>query len=211
MVPRDTALVYDLCCDHGKIGMKVHQHMPATPVIFVDIIESIIEKLKVKLATYITSENNKLTILRKDATTLKIPSDKKALAIISGIGADLSIKIFNNLYRQNSNAYFLFCIHQKTELLKNKLIELNFNLIDAKFIIDNGKGYEIFLVQKNSSVAKELKMFQPDIYDYTSLEQKRLLEKQLNYFKKKKNFTNDQRFNQYIKELDSILSSFLVF
>ena len=201
LVPDNMAPIYDLCCDHGHIGLELHLRNTKREVSFVDVVPQITERLH----SYIPRSNN-LKIFTEDATKLYITDSKNPIFIISGIGAELSYKIFQNLYKQKPEAYFLFCIHQKTEYLKEKLKAHNLKLQNNDFIFENKQGYEIFLVSHKEG--KEIKIFDPSIYQYNMLEHKLYIEDIRNYYRTKASFAPIPQYRDYLEQLEAILACF---
>lgn len=201
LIPNDVITIYDLCCDHGQIGIEAFKRNNNFRVIFVDRVDSITHALH----SYIPRNSN-LTVLTKDAKNLKIKSNKKDLFIIAGIGADLGIKIFDNLYAQNSEAYFLFCIHQKTEFLKEHLIKSKLGVLRNKFIFERGQGYEVFLT--SALVDRPIKIFDSTIYDVTNQNHNNYLVSLRDYYKTKAIFESSDLYPRYVNQLECILKSF---
>lgn len=197
--------VYDLCCDHGIIGMAISKTYPNLQVTFVDKVPSIINNLRNKLTAYITLEN-KFQILCKDATKLKVNANNKNLFIVSGIGGELATDIFNNLYNQDKEAFFIFCIHQKNEYLKEHLIEQKFQVIKSGLVIENNHGYEIMLVHPN--MGENIIVFDCKTYDQNSINHKNYLINLKDYYELKCKHEENPKFRQYFSDLEAILASF---
>lgn len=132
--------VWDLCCDHGLIGM---QFLNDSHVYFVDRVDSICNTLTSKLeATYITQQIN-YDVLKKDMLKTSINNSKKNLLILSGIGGELIIKFLKIHLDNPTEIDYLLCSHQNTIELRSFLNKSKFKLIDEKLIKDNGKFYEL--------------------------------------------------------------------
>ena len=110
----DDSLVYDLCCDHGIIGIGVIARV--SKVYFIDRVESIITRLANTLeGTDIPS--SKYVVLKRDATKYKF-SNFSAIYIIAGIGGDLAIEIIKNILAHDSNPSFIINVNKNTRKLR---------------------------------------------------------------------------------------------
>lgn len=141
MVGKHALMVYDLCCDHGQIGLSV----TAREVILLDVVESIIDKIKT------TDIPSGITAICEDATNTKFNITPQTSFILAGIGGHLAIKILNNLYSQRvSGMEIVFCIHSHVEEVYQWLEGKEFEGLDFSFVEENQKFYEIYKLKLKS-------------------------------------------------------------
>ena len=133
-VPSSTEVIWDLCCDHGKIG---ECFAPIYEVHFVDQVPVIIEKLKEILSTDIPRDNIHL----KSVLDLKIDNNKKNCFILAGIGSHLAIKMIEHLKKQKPNADFIISTHKNVFELRTYLNSQNFVAHKEKLVFENNQFY----------------------------------------------------------------------
>lgn len=159
MVENPYDVVWDCCCDHGLLGLSILTNERVQQVNFVDVVPDIIEKLTQKMAdiSHHLPQDKHWRLLCQDVSTLNFFTDnspeKKQLVIISGVGGELMISMLQSLmlrYR-GADLDFLLCPVQHTYKLRSALNDLNFKLIKERLVIENGRGYEILLVNQHGN------------------------------------------------------------
>lgn len=159
MVAEPYELVWDCCCDHGLLGIKILTDNMVKTVNFVDVVPDIINQLHHKLTTYGHHLPNDVHWQTLCENVAQLPlldryepneSQTSQLVIISGIGGELMIDILTSLMSRYAglNIDFLLCPVQHTYKLRSALIELNFKLKQEKLVIENNRGYELMLVSQ---------------------------------------------------------------
>ncbi len=170
--------VFDLCCDHGLIGLEVLKQTNSK-VIFVDIVHEIMEKLSINLkATDIPSGN--YSIITSNAIDLKVPQN--ACFIIAGIGGELAIKILENILNQVDQFEVIISANNNLIKLRKFLISKNLKMVDEILVKDNKQFYEILKISHfgNEEITEiGTKMWQnPKNHHFEYIEQ------QISYYKK---------------------------
>lgn len=139
---------YDICCDHGLIGLSIIKYKKAKKVIFNDQVSLICERLERKLVSYIPTIEH--SVICVDATLLKLDTNNRKFITIAGIGGDLLIKIVKNMLDQvDENDIFLLSAHTKIHKVRRFLMENNFISTKEVLIEENDKFYEVLLVKKS--------------------------------------------------------------
>jgi len=161
MVTKPYQLVWDCCCDHGLLGIKILSDGLVKQVNFVDLVPEIITNLDNKLSRF----GHKLPVdcqwqtfcqdvalLSLDNALEKSHADTKELVIISGVGGELMLSMLSRLMESYSgkNIDFLLCPVNHTYQLREGLIKLNFKLIEERLVTDNDRGYELLLVNQTA-------------------------------------------------------------
>ena len=138
--------VWDLCCDHGKIGMHyAHTHAVKT-IHFVDQVISITDNLTLQLDTYIPS-SCKFYVHTKPAENLQIQQKEKNLFIMAGIGSETIIKILDNFEQQKLlNNHFLISTHKYPHKIRRYLIDKRLKLFEEILVVEGNHFYEMLLV-----------------------------------------------------------------
>lgn len=143
-------MVYDLCCDHGQIGLSV----TAREVVLLDVVESIIDRIKT------TDIPSGYTAICEDATNTKFTTSAQTSFILAGIGGHLAVKILKNLYEQRvSGMEIIFCIHSHVEEVYEWLEGKEFEPLDFSFVEENKKFYEIYKLRVKSGYSFKAKQF----------------------------------------------------
>ena len=124
--------IYDLCCDHGKIGSQLHARFPSSNVILIDQVNSIIEDIR---TLYSDIPSKRFSIIKEDCTKLKVERKSKNLFILAGIGGQLALDIFKNISSQTSDGHFLFCLNQGVEDFRSALIDNGQELVRDTFLL----------------------------------------------------------------------------
>lgn len=197
-------IIYDLCCDHGLIGGELLRRDKNKQITFVDIVPHIMNKVR-DIYSYIPTDKN-LNFLTEDAKKLQVTKNSQNTYIISGIGASLAVEIFKNIFKQAPDSKFIFCINQKSELLKEYLIFKHQKLMGNCFVYENGQGYEVFMTSINGT--KIIPIFDSTIFEVGNFDHHQYLQELKMYYLLKLKFSSCSKFKTYINDLDKILSSF---
>jgi len=158
MVKNPYQVVWDCCCDHGLLGIKILADGLIKQVNFVDIVPELIDKLEHKLIKYghhLPSECQWQTICQNVAELRLIessPNNTNQLVIISGVGGELMVNMLTELMERyaGKDIDFLLCPVHHTYKLRKALIELNFGLKQEQYLSENKRDYELMLVNQVS-------------------------------------------------------------
>ncbi|MEL0657776.1 tRNA (adenine(22)-N(1))-methyltransferase TrmK [Psychromonas arctica] len=159
MVDDHYDLVWDCCCDHGLLGIKILTNNVIKEVNFVDVVPDIINQLHDKLTTYghHLPMDAKWQTRCEDVAQLPLFDRYKSnqlqanqLVIISGVGGELMVEMLTRLMSRYAglNIDFLLCPVHHTYKLRRTLIELNFKLKQEQLVIENKRGYELMLINQ---------------------------------------------------------------
>lgn len=178
-VYKENALFWDLCCDHGRLGialLKDHKK-----VHFVDQVIGITKRLEalIEKDSDIPAAMYKVTtkdILKLNKTDI---SNQINYFMLLGVGADLIIN-FLKTYNFNQNDQFLLCAHQRSyklrEFLKKStkfklkdelLLEENEQFYDFLFLDFKGKSKVSLIPSKFNSIREKKKFCQKEIEFFT--------------------------------------------
>lgn len=188
LVPPHIEVIWDLCCDHGKIGQYF---LPKKTVHFLDQILHITENLQtVLLDSDIPSAA--YSIICKDVSKFDFEkTDKKRCFIFVGVGADLITKTLSN-FHFTKNDYFIISAHQNSYKVRSYLRENKINILEEILVDEAGQHYEILLIHKFLGKYPNL----VGAFDWEKHQE--YLRKQLGLFKIKSE--NDARFLEIYEE-----------
>lgn len=209
IIPTDTQCLYDLCCDHGEIGLAAALKYPELKVILVDTVDTIVEKLIPKTTDIPAFKN--VSIAKKDCRSATFNFPEKVQFLLAGIGGILAIEILKNLLDaelrepNKGQAQFICCIHQNLEQFKEYLKNKTDLVVQSKVIIsDNKQFYEIFLlVHRGESVkgAKEIEIFSLSDFDKANIEHLEYLKSLTKYHQIKAQHNAGSEFEEYYQKL----------
>ncbi|MEI8658632.1 tRNA (adenine(22)-N(1))-methyltransferase [Vibrio sp. Hal054] len=141
--------IWDCCCDHGFLGASLLNRQTAANIHFVDIVPSLMAEVESKLQRFYAHSSSKWHTHCLDVAKLPLEEySGKHLVIIAGVGGDLMMHFISEIRRQDSNLTidFLLCPVHHQFALRQKLIELDFGLIDEVLLEENSRFYEIIYV-----------------------------------------------------------------
>lgn len=141
--------IWDCCCDHGFLGASLLNRQAAANIHFVDIVPSLMSEVESKLQRFYAHSSSKWHTHCLDVAKLPLEQySGKHLIIIAGVGGDLMMRFISEIRRQYSNLKidFLLCPVHHQFALRQKLIELDFGLIDEVLLEENSRFYEIIYV-----------------------------------------------------------------
>lgn len=144
-------VIWDLCCDHGRLGLHLHQRHPNSQVILVDRVAGIIDKLR---EDYRALGDDRLLFKTADAAQLAIATEKRTLVIIAGVGGENVIAMLEGiLSRLDTDAGLEFMLSANSRMfeLRAFLRSRSFTLIDEAFVTEKNFSHEHLWLRYDSS------------------------------------------------------------
>jgi len=147
---------WDLCCDHGALGLALLETKKCKHVSFVDQVPLIMESLDEKLKKIPNLKNTHYSLITADAGTISIKNN--SLLCLCGVGGDVAIEILESILEKNSceEISFLISAHYKMFELRTFLKERKLGLLKEELVFDGKWGYEVLLVSTNSKKVVDL-------------------------------------------------------
>lgn len=145
--------IWDVCCDHGHLGLHLHHNHPLTHVHLIDKIPSIIDKIRAKYTPLIDS---RLHIQNLDAQDIVLTGTPRQMVVIAGIGGGTVKSLLQAIIANPKNASqhaidFILSPNAHTFELRNYLHNSIdgkvFELINEAFVSDNNKYHEHIFVR----------------------------------------------------------------
>jgi tRNA (adenine22-N1)-methyltransferase len=142
--------VWDLCCDHGFIGLYAHTLGKFKHIHFVDKQKHIIERLKALLAK---AEVNTQHMSFHSGDAGHIDQFMEGSLILAGVGGSLGCKIIESLVIKNSlNAKrIIFSPHSQADISCQKLISLEsfpYHLTHTDELEESGRLRKLFIFDR---------------------------------------------------------------
>ena len=176
MVTKHYSHIWDCCCDHGLLGMKLLERSAADALHFVDVVEPLMSVLEAQLKKYAAPTDN-WQVHCLDVAHLPIaqtPVKDSHLVIIAGVGGDLMIELVTKVLVNNPSRVieFLLCPVYQQYKLRSTLIKLGLNLEAEYLLRDNKQFYEMIHVAVNNdgSESKQLSPVGSLMWDFSQPE-----------------------------------------
>lgn len=209
MIDTDQDQIWDCCCDHGLLGMKLLKHQMAKCVHFVDIVESLTQQLESKLQRHFKPEWQaaRCKVHCVNVSQLRFSADNRHLVIIAGIGGDKVIEFMSAIANANplDNLTFILCPVHHNYKLRQHLIAMGLKLIQEELVEENGRFYEIIKVSLKAELP--ISTVGKSQWDFTAPSHLRYLQKQLNHFRKKAS-ANPQQYQPIFEAYSALESDF---
>lgn len=139
--------IWDCCCDHGYLGIKILARELCDRVHFVDQASHLIDELRPRLASY---PANRYQTQAVDASELRFDADRRHLIIIAGVGGEHSVDILREILRNHQGLSperfsldFLFCPTTTQFDLREYLTDESFGLLHETMVTEKGRDYEV--------------------------------------------------------------------
>ena len=200
-IPSSADVFYDLCCDHGLLGIAVGQSYNYQEINLVDQVPSIIDKISKQSLPSDIPNAVQINFICQDARNLKLNESYKNIISIAGIGGELAMKMIENLKGHlKETDSLVVSVHNNIHKLREYLIHNNFELIDEGLVEDNKKFYEV-LVLKISKLAKSnvTITFSPKVDRSELSEILSYYNQQIIYLKTKIKFNPDTFYEEILK------------
>ena len=138
----DGAPFWDMCCDHGYIGLRALESNRFTKVFFVDSVKPIIERLS-KLIDHSPLQNQSEKFLLIGSKCEDLDLEINGTCVIAGVGGRTIISILDSLLRKGllKADRILLCAHTDEFLLLDFLNSSDFSkFYDLQNAIETKEG-----------------------------------------------------------------------
>jgi len=169
--------IWDCCCDHGYLGIKILGNELCEKILFVDQLPHLIEQLSSKLLVFDTGKHE---LIAADAADLSFNADQRHLVILAGVGGDTSVEIVRAIESKHPTVQidYIFCPSTSQKSLREYLAHYNFALASESLVCDNKRYYEILYVKGKILGSDHRKVsLSCDLWDKDNSDQQRYLRK----------------------------------
>jgi len=181
--------IWDCCCDHGQLGIKLLARKAASKIHFVDVVAPLMTELETKLQRFfsVNPAHKNWQVYCLDVAQLPIENtckNSKQLIIIAGVGGDLLVELVNSIIKNHPehNLEFLLCPVHHHYKVRTSLNELGFGLIDETLIRENKRFYEILHISK--SVNNAIHPVGSSMWDFTRKDDTDYLTKTIKHYQR---------------------------
>lgn len=198
--------VWDLCCDHGRLGMAILETGKAPEVVFVDQIPEITQEVEAQLQRY-GAEGYR--VLCQDACTLELPSQGRHLLVLAGVGDEVSLNIMAGLLAHGAtHSHIDWLVSPANNLfqVREQLQQWPLSVFEEGFVMDKQRGYEWLLLQHSEAPQHPVSNPAP-FWDASQPEHRQHLQKLLRHARKQ--YRNPQQRDQAEREIQ-VLERLLV-
>ncbi len=153
MVTQPYEEIWDLCCDHGFLGMALLDADKAQTLHFVDQLPGITTDLAERLQPYPAARYQVHTL---PAEQVRWQANKRRLVIIAGVGGETVVEIVQQLAARNDLAAtdWLLSPANSCYELRQYLRQAGFGLKAEAVVFERRRGYEmLWLGQRDSALA----------------------------------------------------------
>jgi len=183
-------VIWDLCCDHGRLGLHLHQNTTDTEVHLIDCVPSLIERLETQFSSLKTGRLHFTCIPGED---LRLAPQKRQVVIVAGVGGETCIEILQGILVLNSDLGqfdILLSPNSHPFELREFLRKNNMHLLNEQFITDRGRSHEHILVRAFAGEPyREVSVCGDAFWLAGNADQKKYLDKNIKHYEKILGFT----------------------
>jgi len=138
--------IWDCCCDHGYLGIKILHENLCDKLIFVDQVAHIMQQLEAKLSPF---KYEKYELITGDAAELNFDPDISHLVILAGVGGERTVQILSAIENNNPDIEldYIFCPSTSQGALREYLVSEKYALLQETLVYENKRYYEVLYVR----------------------------------------------------------------
>jgi len=154
-VPAGYDDLWDLGCDHGRLGLALLDAGRADRVHFVDRLPWLIDGVREQLSQY---PSQRWSTRAMDARDVALNATPCELVLLAGVGADQTLSILNALSERHSDSTpeFLIAPSGPVFRLRHALSASGFRLLQEDFVMERRRGYQLLRVTQAVGKGQEL-------------------------------------------------------
>lgn len=143
--------LWDLCCDHGYLGINILQAGLPGQLFFVDQVPTITDKLQQRLGNRPSSQ---VQVLTTDAGGLRVDPHKRHLMIIAGVTGTNVIAILQKIIANNQPVRLdmMICATRGNADIRQYLQEIGAGLLHECLVTEKSRHYEVLHVSVHVSM-----------------------------------------------------------
>jgi tRNA (adenine22-N1)-methyltransferase len=154
--------VWDIGCDHGKLGLSFLDEKLVQKIHLVDPSPSVIFKLRQLIDSYITKELSKISIHEKRGQDI-VPDSVKKIIFIAGMGGDEINEICRHLFSYLSpEDDLVISPHQDLLQLREELGQSGFSVGKESLVLDEGRFYQVLSLNRREG--KKVHLYGEEIF-----------------------------------------------
>ncbi|MCJ8313747.1 MAG: tRNA (adenine(22)-N(1))-methyltransferase TrmK [Saccharospirillaceae bacterium] len=147
---------WDLCCDHGFLGMKLFEKAKTSRVHLLDQVPKILDGLENKYAKF---NDGRIEFRMQDAKTVELDATKNHMIVIAGVGGETLIEILEAIITNNPAAKMDFALSPNSHIFQiRQFLQPNFTLLSEDLINDANRLHEHILVRFTPNCAQSISL-----------------------------------------------------
>jgi len=150
--------LWDCCCDHGYLGMKLLQRPISGKVYFVDQVPHITESLAHDLGSFQQENVNagEYEVLTEDAGNLSFSENQRHIVILAGITGTNVMRIMRQLIANHTEHHidYIVCPTRGNYDVREFMRSHALTLIDEALVSENSRQYEVMYVSSLKELDK---------------------------------------------------------
>lgn len=176
--------IWDCCCDHGYLGIKIVEADFCDKLIFVDQVPHIIQWLASKLETL---PKERFKLIAGDAADLVFDLKQRHLVILAGVGGSTVMTIMEAILKSYAghSIDFLLCPTNSVFEVREYLIKERVTLLDEWIVSEKRRQYEVMHVRAATEVEDGLKVSSVgNMWDVSDQEHRVYLKKIIDHYQR---------------------------
>ncbi len=151
--------VWDFCCDHGYLGGAAYKSQKFANIYFVDQVESIIQKLKIRFDQFVFNENNQSQAYFLCQSAESLQQVITGTISMTGVGGITIYTILSELSQRNNlkAERLILGPHRDNEKLLKLISEhqnlKNYTLQKTATVLEDGRHRMIYIFDSNAVVS----------------------------------------------------------
>jgi len=145
---RPHSVLYDLCCDHGYIGLSAWDRKPLAGLVFVDQSQNALRAVRTSLVKRSLIDDARIQVINDAAEKIAIdprPGD----FVIAGVGIRTIVTIISELFPQGLGPHRLIICQEKNSFeLRSFLKAKAFGLVAEDVVMEAGRFREIMVLEE---------------------------------------------------------------
>ncbi|WP_422379377.1 tRNA (adenine(22)-N(1))-methyltransferase TrmK [Marinicellulosiphila megalodicopiae] len=147
---------WDLCCDHGFLGMTLFKNTQNSQIHLVDQVPKIVEILKQKYEKF---NDGRALFKTQNATQIILNTNKRHLIVIAGVGGETAIEILESIINKNPKANMDFAISPNSHIFQLRcFLQKHFTLLHEDLIRDGNRFHEHIFVRFTFNQSKRISL-----------------------------------------------------
>ncbi len=177
--------IWDCCCDHGYLGMKMLSEPLCEKLYFVDQVPHITQQLEAKLTSFPAPTYEVVT---GDAARLRFNPNQQHLVMLTGVGGEHIINIIHAIGQSHPDGQidFVFCPTTTQYNLREYLVAQDFALAHESITTEKNREYEVIYVRgKAAGTSKPRVSLTGNMWDGENSDHRRYLAKLMTHYQKR--------------------------
>lgn len=174
--------IWDCCCDHGYLGIKIMHDKLCKKLVFVDQVAHIIDQLRSRLAPFSKSKHSICNheLITSDAGDICFDPQQRHLVILAGVGGERTVEIIRKIERNHKGICidYIFCPSTSQNALREYLDAEDFGMAHESLVYEKKRFYEVLYVQRKTyTIDLPSVSLSCDIWNSDNPDQQRYLQK----------------------------------